>query len=346
MNRTMKKSLAILSLSAMMTTGAAFAATNETVHTTTIMPVTTQAAPTAISVQVNEGALSEKGYLKAAATEPMLPLRAVTESLGFKLNWNQETLSVDLLKGSVFTTVKTGEDRYAINKMFTTLGTAPELVDNKLYVPASFVSKVLHGSVTTEGASVSIAMKKDIKKVQTTGVITSIRPVDDYTAIQIQGIGTEGMILNVNKDTEYQMLDGTKLSLSDLHVGLTVTAEHSMAATLSLPPQTSTSKITVLDTKREANSLGTAGVVEEVRGDDKGNMSLLVKGTGLTETSPSEVVLQISDKTAIVDKNGDKVEKAALVKGANVIGFYGPALTKSLPPIGQAWKIVVSAKQE
>ncbi|KRE51398.1 copper amine oxidase N-terminal domain-containing protein [Paenibacillus sp. Soil724D2] len=346
MNRTMKKSLAILSLSTMMTTGAAFAATNETVHTTTIMPVTTQATPTAISVQVNEGALSEKGYLKAAATEPMLPLRAVTESLGFKLTWNQETLSVDLLKGSVFTTVKTGEDRYAINKMFTTLGTAPELVDNKLYVPASFVSKVLHGSVTTKGASVSIAMKKDVKKVQTTGVITSIRPVDDYTAIQIQGIGTEGMILNVNKDTEYQMLDGTKLSLSDLHVGLTVTAEHSMATTLSLPPQTSTSKITVLDTKREANSLGTAGVVEEVRGDDKGNMSLLVKGTGLTETSPSEVVLQISDKTAIVDKNGDKVEKAALVKGANVIGFYGPALTKSLPPIGQAWKIVVSAKQE
>ena len=157
--------------------------------------------------------------------------------------------------------------------------------------------------------------------MQSTGIITSIRPIGDYTAIQIQGIGTEGMVLNVNKDTEYQMLDGTKLSLSDLHVGLTVTAEHSMAATLSLPPQTSTSKITVLDTKRETNSLGTAGVVEEVRGDDKGNMSLLVKGTGLTETSPSEVVLQISDKTAIVDKNGDKVEKAALVKGANVMDF-------------------------
>ncbi|MEC0146850.1 hypothetical protein [Paenibacillus alginolyticus] len=56
----MKKSLAILSLSAMMTTGAAYAATNETAQTTTIMPVTTQAASAAISVQVNGGALSEK----------------------------------------------------------------------------------------------------------------------------------------------------------------------------------------------------------------------------------------------------------------------------------------------
>lgn len=127
MNRTMKKSLAILSLSAMMTTGAAYAATNETAQTTTIMPVTTQAASAAISVQVNGGALSEKGYMKTGATESMLPLRAVTESLGFKLTWNQETLSVDLLKGNVFTSVKTGEDRYNINKMLTTLGTAPEL---------------------------------------------------------------------------------------------------------------------------------------------------------------------------------------------------------------------------
>ena len=101
---------------------------------------------------------------ESAATEPMIPLRAVTESLGFKLTWNPETFSVDLLKGNVFTTVKTGEDRYAINKMFTPLGTAPELVDSKLYVPASFVTKMLHGTVATEGNSVAIAVKEDVRK--------------------------------------------------------------------------------------------------------------------------------------------------------------------------------------
>ena len=159
MKRTMQKSLAILSLSTMMT-GAAYAATNETLQEAIVL-LTCTSFYNSVSVQVNGGAIPRAVFL---LFEPMLPLRAVTESLGFTLTWNQETLSVDLMKGNVFTTVKTGEDRYAINKMLTTLGTAPELVDNKLYVPASFISKVLHGSVTTEGASVSIAMKKELRK--------------------------------------------------------------------------------------------------------------------------------------------------------------------------------------
>ncbi|GGA05988.1 hypothetical protein GCM10008018_59910 [Paenibacillus marchantiophytorum] len=354
MKSTMKKTLAVLSLTAMMTTSAAYAATDETAQPISIMPINAPIsimpinapASSTITVQVNGGAINEHGYLKATATEPMLPLRAVTESLGFTLTWNQATMSVDLNKGNVFTTVKTGEDRYAINKMLTTLGTAPELVDNKLYVPASFVSKVLHGTVKTEGTSVSVALSEDQKKVQATGVITSIRTNGNDASIQIQGVNTEGLVLNVSKDTEFQMLDGTKLSLSDLHIGLTVSAEHSMIATLSLPPQTPTSKVTVLDKAKHVGTIGTAGVVEEVRTDDKGNKSILIKGTGLTETAPGEVVLQLTNDTAIVDKNGDKVDQAKLVKGANVIGFYGPALTKSLPPIGNAWKVIVAAKSE
>ncbi|SDO54718.1 hypothetical protein SAMN04487897_11688 [Paenibacillus sp. yr247] len=87
-------------------------------------------------------------------------------------------------------------------------------------------------------------------------------------------------------------------------------------------------------------------MIEEVRNDDKRDISILIKGAGLTDAAPNEVVLQLTKETSIVDKNGDKVEKAALVKGADVIGFYGPALTKSLPPIGTAWKIVVGAKEE
>lgn len=342
MNRIMKKTFALLSLSAMVTAGTAYAAPNETVQ---VFPVKTH-IENPITVQIGGETLAENGFLKAGATEAMLPLRAVTESLGFKLTWNQETYSVDLTKGNVFTTVKTGEDRYTINKMLTTLGTAPELVNSKLYVPVSFVSKVLNGTVASQGSSVSITMKEEAKKLQATGVITSIRTDGDNAQIHIQGVGTEGIVFNVGKDTVYQMLDGTKLSLSDLHVGLTVSGEHSMVMTMSLPPQTPTSKVTVLDAKTQAGLIGTAGVIEEVRSENKEDLSILVKGEGLTETAPDEVVLHLTKDTAIVDKNGDKVETSALVKGANVIGFYGPALTKSLPPIGTAWKIVVADKAE
>lgn len=192
----------------------------------------------------------------------------------------------------------------------------------------------------------SISMKEEAKKVQATGVITSIQTDGNNGLIHIQGVGTDGLVLNVGKETVFQMLDGTKLSLADLHIGLTVSAEHSMIMTMSLPPQTPTSKVTVLDAKTQPGLLGTAGVIEEIRSESKDDLSIRVKGEGLTETSPSEVVLNLTKDTAIVDKNGDKVATSKLVKGANVIGFYGPALTKSLPPIGTAWKIVVADKEE
>lgn len=197
-----------------------------------------------------------------------------------------------------------------------------------------------------DNLTTSISMKEEAKKVQATGVITSIRMDGENGLIQIQGVGTDGLVLNVGKETVFQMLDGTKLSLADLHIGLTVSAEHSMVMTMSLPPQTPTSKVTVLDAKTQPGLLGTAGVIEEVRSESKDDLSIRVKGEGLTETSPSEVVLNLTKDTAIVDKNGDKIATSKLVKGANVIGFYGPALTKSLPPMGTAWKIVVADKDE
>ncbi|WP_261808023.1 copper amine oxidase N-terminal domain-containing protein [Paenibacillus sp. N3.4] len=342
----MKKSLVVLALSSMMTTGAAYAATNDAVAvpTNSVLPVVTQASSQAITIQVNGQSIAEHGYQKPAGKEPMLPLRAVTETLGFDLTWNQETMSVDLKKNNTFTTVKTGEDRYVINKMFTSLGVAPELVDNKLYVPASFVSEVLHGSVAAKGSAVSIELAEQVKHVQTTGVITSINQSVDYASIHIQGVGTEGIVLNVGKDTTYRMLDDTALKLSDLHVGLTVSAEHSEIATLSLPPQTPTYRITVLDTNRQTDMLGTSGLIEEVQQDDQGNVSVHIKGAGLNEQTPNEVVLHLNKDTSLINKDGEVLEKSALIKGAQVIGFYKPVLTKSLPPIGTLGKSSLAIK--
>ncbi|MFD0682269.1 MULTISPECIES: copper amine oxidase N-terminal domain-containing protein [unclassified Paenibacillus] len=346
MKPLMKKSLVVLTLSTMMSTGAAYASTDNVQPINALAPITIQAATSPVTINLNGEPLSEYGYQAPNAAESMLPLRAVAEKLGYTLVWNPETLSVDLNKGPIFTTVKTGEDSYSINKMLTTLGTAPELVDSKLYVPSSFVSKILHASVAAQGNSVSITLAEQQKKVQATGVITAIRNEGNHSSVQIQGVGMNGLVLNVGDETEYQMLDETKLSLSDLHIGLTVVAEHSLAATLSLPPQTPTTKITVLDPKRQADLLGTAGQIEEVRSNDAGKTSFLIKGTKLSDQSQSEIVLQISDETTLINKDGDLIDKSLLVKGTQVIGFYGPTMTRSLPPIGNAWKIVVDLKEE
>ncbi|MFC3842797.1 hypothetical protein [Paenibacillus sp. GCM10012304] len=230
-----------------------------------------------------------------------------------------------------------------MKKSFAILSLSALLTAGTAYGTPSdtFAAESMKGNLT-----VSFSMKEEAKTIQATGVITSIRADGDHALIHIQGVGTDGLVLNVDKDTVFQMADGTKLSLADLHVGLTVLAEHSIVMTMSLPPQTPTSKVTVLDAKIQKDLMGTAGVIEELHSENKDDLRIRVKGEGLTETSPSEIVLNLTKDTAIVDLNGKKVATSKLVKGANVIGFYGPALTKSLPPIGTAWKIVVADKEE
>ena len=52
-------------------------------------------------------------------------------------------------------------------------------------------------------------------------------------------------------------------------------------------------------------------------------------------------MLNIAKDTLIVNHEGETVKAEELTKGAKVIGFYSPMLTRSLPPIGTAWKVVV-----
>lgn len=334
-SRMIKNSISLLALSVALTGGAAYAATDS-------VPVTAQAVSpsvSGISISVNGKAVAAGGYQKAGGKEPMLPLRAIAEALGFTLTWKQDDLSVDLSKDAIWTNVKTGEDRYAFNKMYKSLGTAPELTDNTMYVPASFFKEILRASVQAEGGSVSISSEQQQQKHATAqGVITAIREANGHQAVQMNGVGTDGLVLNVSKDTVYQDAQGTPLAFADLTLGMKVEVEHSLAATLSLPPQTPTYKITVLDKSDKQDVIGTAGTIEETRSDDKGTTSLRIKGAGLTDASPAEVILQLSDKTALTNVKGEAVDKSALAK---VIGFYDSRLTRSLPPIGHAWKIVV-----
>lgn len=339
-----KKGVALLALSVALTGGAAYAAPNDA-------PVVTQAqAPTAqkdIQITVNGQAAALHGFQLYDGKEAMLPLRAIAEALGFNLKWNQDDLSVDLSKDAIWTKVKNGEDRYSINKMYKSLGTAPALVDNTMYIPASFVQEVLRAEVTTEGGTVSITEQKQQQQhVTATGVITAIRDANGHKAVQINGVAMDGLVLNVSDETVYQTADGATLKFTDLALGMKVEVEHSLAATLSLPPQTPTFKITVLDKADAKDVIGTAGTIEEVRTDDKGSVSLRIKGTGLTETSPAEVVLRLSEQSVLTDMKGEAIDKAALVQGEKVIGFYDGVLTRSLPPIGTAWKIVLQAQAE
>ncbi len=71
----------------------------------------------------------------------MLPLRAIAENLGFDVKWEGKTKTVMLGKGICLTI---GKDNYIYMKTAPIqLGTAPEVIDGKTFVPLSFFKYVL-----------------------------------------------------------------------------------------------------------------------------------------------------------------------------------------------------------
>lgn len=342
MNKQWKKQAATLMVAAIAVSGGAAAyAAPQTGGSQEQKPVVISAVMD-YGVLVNGKEVAGTGYMNADAKQVMIPLRSVSEALGLELSWNQQDRSAELTKpGSpIWTLVQTGKDQYAVNKMYKSLGAAPVNVKGTLYVPANFFSEVLHVNVSADGTKVSISSEEEVKKETVTGKITEIINNEDRQAVHINGTGTEGILLNVDENTVIRGEEGKDIEFKDLAKGMEIEAVHSLAMTMSLPPQTYAYEISVKSDKEETEQLATAGAIADINADG-GSLRVTIKGKGLTEQSPNEVVLNLTPETVVVNKDGKTLKASDLADNAEIIGYYNPVLTKSLPPIGNAIKIVL-----
>lgn len=350
MKNKMKKQAATMLVATMVVSGGvAYAAPS-----TDVMPVAVQESvintiAVKYGITINGQEALNTGYLDEGSELIMLPLRELSEALGFEIEWSVEDRSAELShpESPIWTLVQTDKDNYTINKMYKPLGAAPVIKGGNLYVPSNFFSEVLQANVSVNGNQVTIVSHvEEAETLTRNGVITGINNEVDYKSIHIDGAGTEGVIFNIDENTVIRNADGEKIELQDLSLGMDIQAVHSLAMTMSLPGQTYAYEISVQSRTEAADYIGTSGAIQEVRVDDEGNMSILVEGLGMTEGSPSEVVLMIQPETIIVDQDGKELESSELAKDAKVLAFYSPVLTRSLPPIGQAWKIVCLGQEQ
>lgn len=84
-------------------------------------------------IQAPEAYTDEQGTV-------MVPLRAIAEALGYKVTWHNETRTITLGEDISLTI---GKDLYIKGDDSLSLGTAPELVGDKTFVPLSFFKKVV-----------------------------------------------------------------------------------------------------------------------------------------------------------------------------------------------------------
>ncbi|NLU44722.1 MAG: hypothetical protein GXX11_07630 [Acholeplasmataceae bacterium] len=76
-----------------------------------------------------------------------LPLRSVTDALGYKLTWNAFTKSIDLQKESTKVTLQIGSKGYWKNTERIVLENVPRIVDGKTFVPLEFFNNVMDEKV-------------------------------------------------------------------------------------------------------------------------------------------------------------------------------------------------------
>lgn len=124
MNKKWRKQAAMLMVAAMAVSGGAAAyAAPQTGDIQEQKPVVISAVID-YGVLVNGKEVAGAGFMNAGAKQVMIPLRSVSEALGFELEWNQQDRSAELTQpGSpIWTLVQTGKDQYAVNKMYKSLG--------------------------------------------------------------------------------------------------------------------------------------------------------------------------------------------------------------------------------
>jgi hypothetical protein len=133
---------------------------------------------------------------------------------------------------------------------------------------------------------------------------------------------------------------GGKLTIESIRNDAKVKVYYDGTLSKSLPPIGVAKKIVVFDTEYEMGTIGTVDNIYTL--EDKKENRIEIKGERLGESGFDNIILNISEKTKIVDfKTGKELEVDDIKKDSRVVAYYGGKVTKSLPPIGFAEKIVV-----
>jgi len=88
-----------------------------------------------------EELIQEDHYAKEGTT--MIPIRKIAEQLGYKVEWQPETLGITLSKQNLSFLLKIGEKEFAYNRSVRYLDVIPEIKDGKTYVPEVFLDMLL-----------------------------------------------------------------------------------------------------------------------------------------------------------------------------------------------------------
>ena len=84
-------------------------------------------------------ALDTPAYIKSGRT--YLPVRALGESLGAVVSWDEDTRTVTLTRGEDRVEMKIGDYNIKVNGSYTTMEVVPEITGGRTMLPARYVAE-------------------------------------------------------------------------------------------------------------------------------------------------------------------------------------------------------------
>lgn len=270
----------------------------------------------------------------------MFPLRAITEALGFAVEWQGETGTIVLTRGPLYITLNAFEDGYTFSRTAPMkLGTAPILTEGTTFVPENFITEILDGAYAIDEAGNVKIVWGDLKDVV---VVTGVNA--EGKQVTVTDIIKGEVVLNLGEEIPVTDEEGNAVAFADLKEGMTLKVNYGEIMTMSIPPQNVPASVVVL-AGSPAATLPSHEEVEEVTVEEA-----VITITAIDEKENTvtvndslrgEVVLVVGE-TAITDAEGGKLAIADLKVGATITVEYGEAMTMSIPPINNPKSIKVA----
>lgn len=279
----------------------------------------------------------DKTYIENGGVK-MIPLRAVCESLGFTVDWDGEARKIKISKLPMYITCSPDKDGYTFAKTAPQLlGTAPVLQDGTTYVPVSFISEIMEGSVEN-GDDLKISLSDVAVEPENAAASVYITEINkEAKSITVEDFDLGTVCVNITDETEIIDSKGEKLSFDALTDERQIKITYNDAMTASLPPITNAVKIEVTD--EIPQEIVSGAVTEIVKENDKVTQLEI-------ENGDRKIVLNISDETEIKDAAGKPV-KAEDIKKEDYLSVMTTGIsTRSIPPQMTAVKITVGAAAE
>lgn len=273
-------------------------------------------------------------YIVNEAGDKMIPLRGVCEELGFEVNWIEESRAIEIVKMPVFITCSPDFDGYAFSRMaHQPLGTAPMLIDGTTYVPASFVSDILGGSVdTSDDVAITYGeeTEEDVAAPEEAPVASVYATEIGEDSLTVMDFVYGEVIVNVSEETEIVDAEGKEIKLSDIDPTMQLNVTYGDAMTMSLPPMTNAVKIEV--TNEIAKTIA-EGTVSEVITEEEEVVQLVI--------GEDELILNVADETVVKGADGSEKSLADIKEGTSLRARTSGISTMSIPAQMPTLEIVI-----